>query len=50
VGAWIHAHLHREEGDHANAAYWYHRAGQPVPSRTLSVAEEWNQLVEKLQH
>lgn len=50
VGAWIHAHLHREEGDHANAAYWYHRARQPVPPRALSIAEEWNQLVEKLQH
>lgn len=48
VGAWIHAHLHREEGDHGNAAYWYHRANQPVPPRTLSIAEEWAQLVERL--
>ena len=28
--AWIHAHLHREEGDLGNAAYWYRRAGKPV--------------------
>lgn len=28
--AWVHAWLHRIEGDSANAAYWYHRAGQPV--------------------
>ncbi|HRY26737.1 MAG: hypothetical protein H6852_15815 [Geminicoccaceae bacterium] len=28
--AWVHAHLHREEGDLANAAYWYRRAGRPV--------------------
>lgn len=49
VGAWIHAHLHREEGDHGNAAYWYHRAQQPVPPRSLSIADEWDQLVEKLQ-
>jgi len=49
VGAWIHAHLHREEGDHGNAAYWYHRAQKPVPARSLSIEEEWAQLVEKLQ-
>jgi hypothetical protein len=48
VGAWIHAHLHREEGDHGNAAYWYHRANQPVPPRALSIEKEWEQLVEKL--
>jgi len=48
VGAWIHAHLHREEGDHGNAAYWYHRAQKPVPPRSLSIADEWAQLVEKL--
>lgn len=45
VGAWIHAHLHREEGDHANAGYWYQRARQPVPPRSLSIAAEWEQLV-----
>lgn len=28
--AWVHAHLHREEGDLANAGYWYRRAGRPV--------------------
>jgi len=27
-GSWIHANLHREEGDHANAGYWYARAGR----------------------
>jgi hypothetical protein len=48
VGAWIHAHLHREEGDHGNAAYWYHRAHKPVPPRSLSIEEEWAQLVEGL--
>lgn len=26
--AWLHAHLHRVEGDEANAAYWYRRAGR----------------------
>ena len=29
--AWIHAHLHRVEGDEANARYWYRRAGKPFP-------------------
>lgn len=31
-GAWVHAYLHRVEGDNGNAAYWYRRAGQPVAS------------------
>lgn len=30
--AWVHAWLHRVEGDLANAGYWYRRAGQPMPS------------------
>jgi len=29
-GSWVHAYLHRKEGDHGNAAYWYSRAGKPV--------------------
>ena len=29
-GSWVHACLHREEGDLGNAGYWYSRAGQPV--------------------
>jgi hypothetical protein len=28
--AWVHAWLHRIEGDEGNAAYWYRRAGKPV--------------------
>lgn len=28
--AWVHAYLHRREGDPGNAAYWYRRAGKPV--------------------
>ena len=28
--AWIHAWLHRVEGDLANAGYWYRRAGRPA--------------------
>ncbi len=33
--AWVHAHLHRVEGDHSNARYWYGRAGRPEATGTL---------------
>lgn len=46
AGAWVHAYLHRWEGDHGNAAYWYRQAGQPVCR--LSLDEEWAQLVDAL--
>lgn len=36
--AWVHAHLHRVEGDLDNAGYWYRRAGKPVA--TIDLAEE----------
>ena len=29
-GSWVHAYLHRKEGDQGNAVYWYSRAGKPV--------------------
>jgi hypothetical protein len=34
--AWVHAYLHRKEGDHSNAAYWYRRSGHPVATGSLS--------------
>jgi len=39
---WVHAYLHRVEGDLANAAYWYRRAGKPVA--TIPLDEEWVEL------
>lgn len=42
-GAWVHAYLHRKEGDVGNAAYWYRRAGRPVASGDLG--EEWGRMV-----
>jgi len=42
-GAWIHAYLHRKQGDLGNAAYWYSRAGKPVSE--LSLEEEWEEIV-----
>ena len=43
-GSWIHAYLHRKEGDFSNAAYWYLKAGKPIP--TVSLTEEWKLMVE----
>lgn len=42
-GAWVHAYLHRKEGDAGNAAYWYRRAGKPAATVPLRV--EWEQIV-----
>jgi hypothetical protein len=42
-GSWIHAYLHRREGDDSNAAYWYRRAGKPMPRTSLQ--EEWSSIV-----
>lgn len=42
-GSWIHAYLHRKEGDVSNASYWYHMANKPVTSGSLD--DEWETLV-----
>jgi hypothetical protein len=42
-GSWIHAYLHRVEGDIGNATYWYHKAGRPMPEGALE--NEWEELV-----
>lgn len=36
---WVHAYLHRKEGDLSNARYWYARAGRPPQSGPLD--GEW---------
>jgi len=41
-GAWVHAYLHRKEGDAGNAGYWYRRAGRRVPA--CSLESEWEQI------
>ncbi len=43
---WVHAYLHREEGDLNNAGYWYRRAGKPVS--TVSLQEEWDAIAQVL--
>ena len=44
--AWVHALLHRQEGDDANARYWYRQAGKPVFRG--SVSEEQEQMIAAL--
>lgn len=44
--AWVHAYLHRVEGDLENARYWYRRAQRPVPSKPF--AAEWDAIAEIL--
>jgi hypothetical protein len=44
--AWVHAYLHRKEGDGSNAGYWYRQAGKP--HCTLSLDEEWEQIAAAL--
>ncbi|MCB0629377.1 MAG: hypothetical protein R2824_06560 [Saprospiraceae bacterium] len=47
-GSWIHAYLHRWEGDEWNANYWYRRAGRSMPKGSLK--EEWRTITEALLH
>lgn len=45
-GDWVHAYLHRKEGDEGNAGYWYARAGRP--HCTASLTAEWEQIARSL--
>jgi len=44
--AWVHAYLHRTEGDAGNAGYWYRRAGKPVSNAPH--AAEWDEIAAAL--
>ena len=44
-GSWVHAYLHRKEGDIGNASFWYSRAGKP--RSLLSLEEEWEEICER---
>ena len=44
--AWVHAYLHRVEGDLGNAGYWYLQAGQPVAKDSLEA--EWQRIAAAL--
>ena len=39
-GSWVHAYLHRKEGDAANARYWYTRAGRTPPAKSVTLDAE----------
>ncbi|WP_158856566.1 hypothetical protein [Lunatibacter salilacus] len=41
--AYVHAYLHRKEGDQSNADYWYRRSGRPRSQ--VSLEKEWEELV-----
>jgi hypothetical protein len=45
-GAWVHAYLHRKEGDDSNAAYWYQLASQPIANGDFAV--EWETITREL--
>ena len=47
-GSWVHAYLHRKEGDPGNAGYWYSRAGRKMPASSVTLETEWSELVRAL--
>lgn len=44
--AWVHAYLHRKEGDLSNARYWYRRSGKPASQAPLE--QEWKEIASNL--
>jgi hypothetical protein len=46
AGAWVHAYLHRVEGDESNAGFWYRRAGKAHATSDLKT--EWHDIVQAL--
>lgn len=46
TACWVHAYLHRKEGDIWNADYWYRRAGKKRPD--VSLQQEWETIVKAL--
>ena len=46
TASWIHAYLHRVEGDLGNANYWYNRAGKKSSAESLEV--ELNNIIKSV--
>ncbi|MEO6734001.1 MAG: hypothetical protein ABIN01_22455 [Ferruginibacter sp.] len=46
TACWVHAYLHRKEGDSWNADYWYSKAGKKRPD--VSLQQEWEAIVRSL--
>ena len=47
-GAWVHAYLHRKEGDLDNASYWYTKARRSRPADDVTLRGEWEQIAREL--
>ena len=47
-GSWVHAYLHRKEGDLGNAGYWYARAGRKMPAKSVTLETEWAAIATEL--
>ena len=45
-GDWVHAYLHRKEGDSGNAAWWYRKARRVFPVEPLE--REWERIARAL--
>lgn len=48
AGSWVHAYLHRKEGDRGNAGYWYARGRRPQPAEGAALAGEWAEIAAAL--
>lgn len=48
AGSWVHAYLHRKEGDVGNAGYWYARAGRKRPAAGVTLEAEWDAIAREL--
>lgn len=46
TASWVHAYLHRKEGDLNNASFWYTSAGKKMPG--VSLEEEWEKIVKTI--
>jgi hypothetical protein len=47
-GSWVHAYLHRKEGDAFNAGYWYRRANRPAVEVSAPLTDEWAVIAQTL--
>lgn len=47
-GSWVHAYLHRKEGDVGNAGYWYGRADRAMPKAGVTLEAEWAAIAAEL--
>lgn len=46
TACWVHAYLHRKEGDTWNADYWYRKAGRKRPD--IGLQQEWDLIVKAI--